>query len=182
MYNASLKLDYQTDFGTFTAITAYDDLKELLTGDNFNFVPPQESLINFFPIGQIIRSLTGDGFADLSQTQYLETDSWSQEIRFTSPSENRLRWIVGAYGITTYRYISTGNQVDRATACSTSRRRRAFRCSSTPRTPALSSVCWWILRTTWPGPCSVRWPMTSPRERSWPSRCATTRTTARTPR
>jgi iron complex outermembrane recepter protein len=113
MYTVSLKLDYETDAGTFTAITAYDDLEELLTGDNFNFVPPQESLINFFPIGAIIQSLTGDGFADLSQTQYLETDAWSQEIRFTSPAENQLRWIAGAYVISTDRYISTGNQIDR---------------------------------------------------------------------
>ena len=113
MYTASLKLDYETDAGTITSITAYDDLEELLTGDNFNFVPPEESLINFFPIGGIIQSLTGDGFADLSQTQYLETDAWSQEIRFTSPAENRLRWIAGAYVISTDRYISTGNQVDR---------------------------------------------------------------------
>ncbi len=113
MYSASLKLDYEADFGTFTSITAYDDLEELLTGDNFNFVPPEESLINFFPIGAIIQSLTGDGFADLSQSQYLETDSWSQELRFTSPAEDRLRWIAGAYVIATDRYISTGNQVDR---------------------------------------------------------------------
>lgn len=113
MYTASLKLDYDTGAGTFTSITAYDDLDELLTGDNFNFVPPQESLINFFPIGGIIQSLTGDGFADLSQSQYLETDAWSQEIRFTSPAEDRLRWIAGGYVISTDRFISTGNQVDR---------------------------------------------------------------------
>ncbi|HEX7034955.1 MAG TPA: TonB-dependent receptor [Pseudomonadales bacterium] len=113
MYTVSLKLDYATDFGTFTSITAYDDLEELLTGDNFNFVPPQESLINFFPIGITIAQLTGDGFADLSQSQYLETDSWSQEIRFISPAEERFRWIAGAYVISTDRFISTGNQVDR---------------------------------------------------------------------
>jgi iron complex outermembrane recepter protein len=113
MYTVSLKLDYETPWGTFTSITAYDDLEELLTGDQFNFVPREESLINFFPIGAIIRDLTGDPFADLSQTQYLETDAWSQEIRFTSPAEDRLRWIAGAYVISTDRFISTGNQVDR---------------------------------------------------------------------
>lgn len=126
MYTVSLKLDFETDHGTFTSITAYDDLQELLTGDNFNFVPPEESLINFFPIGQIIRDLTGDGFADLSQSQYLETDAWSQEIRFTSPTENRLRWIAGAYVIATDRYISTGNQVDRGNG--------VFDVKKTPRT------------------------------------------------
>lgn len=111
--NTSLKLEWAGSAGTFTSITAYDDLEELLTGDNFNFVPPEESLINFFPIGGIIQGLTGDGFADLSQTQYLETDSISQEFRYISPAEERFRWIVGAYGIATDRFISTGNQVDR---------------------------------------------------------------------
>ncbi len=112
-FTSSLKLEWYQDYGTFTSITAYDDLEELLTGDQFNFVPREESLINFFPIGPIIRDLTGDEFADLSQTQFLDTDSWSQEFRFISPAEDRLRWIVGAYAIWTDRYISTGNQVDR---------------------------------------------------------------------
>ena len=113
IYNASLKLEWSGDYGTFTSITAYDDLEELLTGDQFNFVPRDESLINFFPIGPVITGLTGDPVADLSQTQFLETDSWSQEFRFISPADARLRWIVGAYAIGTDRFISTGNQVDR---------------------------------------------------------------------
>ena len=40
-------------------------------------------------------------------------ESVSQEIRFASPADDRLRWIVGAYAIATDRYISTGNQIDR---------------------------------------------------------------------
>lgn len=113
IYNFSLKLEWALDAGTFTSITAYDDLEELLTGDQFNFVPRDESLINFFPIGPIITALTGDPVADLSQTQFLDSDSWSQEFRFISPSEERFRWIAGVYAIATDRYISTGNQVDR---------------------------------------------------------------------
>ena len=76
-------------------------------------MPREESLINFFPIGPIIQDITGDEFADLSQTQYLESEAWSQEFRFISPAEERFRYIVGAYAIATDRYISTGNQVDR---------------------------------------------------------------------
>ena len=113
IFNTSLKLEWASDVGTFTSITAYDDLDELLTGDQFNFVPREESLINFFPIGPIITALTGDPVADLSQTQYLEADSISQEVRFISPAEERFRWIAGAYVISTDRYISTGNQIDR---------------------------------------------------------------------
>jgi iron complex outermembrane receptor protein len=113
IFNASLRLQWSGNAGTFTSITAYDDLEELLTGDQFNFVPRAESLINFFPIGPVITGITGDPVADLSQTQYLESDAISQEFRFVSPADNDFRWIAGAYFISTDRYISTGNQVDR---------------------------------------------------------------------
>ncbi|MEX2523418.1 MAG: TonB-dependent receptor [Gammaproteobacteria bacterium] len=124
MYNLSLKMDYDTDYGTFTSITSYDDLEELLTGDQFNFVPRPESFAEFaanFPVlagdpggfFAFMKGLTGDQFIDMSQTQFLDVQAWSQEFRFTSPAENRFRWIVGAYMIGTDRYISTGNQVDR---------------------------------------------------------------------
>jgi iron complex outermembrane receptor protein len=113
MWGMSLKLDFETSFGTFTSITAYDDLEELLTGDQFDFLPREESFFNFDAFGGFIKFLTGDPITDLSQNQYLEVEAWSQEIRFTSPAENRLRWIAGAYFIATDRYISTGNQIDR---------------------------------------------------------------------
>jgi iron complex outermembrane receptor protein len=111
--SASLKLEWSNDFGTLTAITAYDDMDELLSGDQFNFVPREESFFNFDDFGGFIKSLTGDDVTDLSQNQYLEVESISQEVRFTSPGEDRMRWIAGAYVIATDRYISTGNQIDR---------------------------------------------------------------------
>lgn len=111
--SSSLKLEWVSDAGTLTAISAYDDVDELLTGDNFSFLPREESFFNFDPFGGFIKFLTGDEFTDLSQNQYLEVESFSQEIRFASPAENRLRWIAGAYAIATERYISTGNQIDR---------------------------------------------------------------------
>ena len=117
MYNASLKLDYENDYGTFTSITSYDDLEELLTGDQFDMLPRNISFLNADPsiaaFKGLLQFLTGDTVVDLSQTQFLDTSSWSQEFRFTSPSNNRLRWIAGAYFIATDRYISTGNQLDR---------------------------------------------------------------------
>lgn len=111
----SLKLEWDNDYGTFTSITAYDDLEELLTGDQFSFLPRERSFLNLDQsgFGDFIRFLTGDNVVDLSQTQFLDTSSWSQEFRFISPTENRFRWIAGAYGIWTDRYISTGNQIDR---------------------------------------------------------------------
>ncbi len=111
----SVKLEWQGDYGSFSSITAYDDLQELLTGDQFTFLPREESFLNLDTsgFGDFIRFLTGDAVVDLSQTQFLDTDSWSQEFRFVSPTDRRLRWIAGVYGISTDRYISTGNQIDR---------------------------------------------------------------------
>ncbi|HWM27942.1 MAG TPA: TonB-dependent receptor [Woeseiaceae bacterium] len=111
----SLKLEWQGDYGSFTSITAYDQLEELLTGDQFSFLPPEESFLNLDTsgFGDFIRFLTGDAVVDLSQTQFLDTDSWSQEFRFVSPTERRFRYIFGVYGIATDRFISTGNQIDR---------------------------------------------------------------------
>jgi iron complex outermembrane receptor protein len=116
MWGFSLKLDFDTSFGTLTSITAYDDLEELLTGDQYDFLPRAESWLNgpfTGGFGESIKSLTGDEIVDLSQTQFLDVEAWSQELRFTSPSENRVRWILGGYFIATDRYISTGNQIDR---------------------------------------------------------------------
>jgi iron complex outermembrane receptor protein len=102
MYGASLKLDWKWDAGTLTSISAYDTLDELLTGDQFDFLPITQSvLFRFFG-------------SDQAQHQFLDTSSWSQELRFTSQSENRLRYIVGAYAISTDRFISTGNVFDLA--------------------------------------------------------------------
>jgi iron complex outermembrane recepter protein len=100
MYGASLKLDWSGSWGTITSVTAYDKLEEILTGDQFNFLPIEESvLFQFF-------------LADQAQHQFLDVDAVSQELRFTSPSERRARWIFGAYAISTDRYISTGNVID----------------------------------------------------------------------
>lgn len=100
MNGVSLKLDFDTAIGTLTSITAYDSLEEILTGDQFNFLPIEESVLVQF------------GFFDQAQHQWLDVSAWSQELRLTSASDQRLRWIAGAYFIATDRFISTGNVFD----------------------------------------------------------------------
>jgi iron complex outermembrane receptor protein len=103
MYGVSLKLDYDVGFANLTTVTAYDSLDELLTGDQFNFLPiPQSVLFQVFG-------------SDQAQHQFLDVSAVSQEIRLTSPANQRLRWIAGAYGIWTDRFISTGNVFDLGT-------------------------------------------------------------------
>jgi iron complex outermembrane receptor protein len=100
LFSTSMKLDYETDYGTLTSITAYDTLDEILTGDQFDFLPVEESVLYAF-FG-----------ADQAQHQWLDVSAVSQELRFTSPSDQPLRWISGLYLIQTDRFISTGNVFD----------------------------------------------------------------------
>ena len=111
LMNISLKMDYDTDFGTFTSITSYDELEEILTGDAFDFLPSDESFnVNFLSVN--ILNLPRGSIPDFNQSQYLDVESISQEFRFTSPDDSRFRWIAGGYFIATERFISTGNMVD----------------------------------------------------------------------
>ena len=100
LYNATLRVSYAGDGGTITSTTSYDKVTEILTGDAFNFLPIPDSLFfQFF------------GF-DLNQSQYLDVEAWSQEVRYESPADKPLQVIAGAYAIGTKRYISTGNMID----------------------------------------------------------------------
>ncbi len=103
MFGTSLKLDYVTRLGTLTSITAYDWFDELLTGDQFDFLPiPESVLFRFFG-------------ADQAQHQFLDVNAVSEALHFASPAARRVRWIVGGYAIATDRFISTGNVFDLGT-------------------------------------------------------------------
>ncbi len=103
LLNTSLKLDFGAGEGTLTSVTHYNSTEEILTGDAFDFRPAANSLFNAIL-----------GF-DLNQSQFLDIESYSQEIRYTSPSDRSVRWIAGAYYVHTDRFISTGNMVDDGT-------------------------------------------------------------------
>ncbi len=103
VYTGSLKLDFETAAGTLTSVSAYNNTREILTGDAYDF-RPRDSAVFTFIYG-----------TDLNQSQFLDIDSFSQELRFTSPSEGRVRWIGGAYFVHTNRFISTGNMQDLGT-------------------------------------------------------------------
>jgi iron complex outermembrane recepter protein len=100
LMNLSLKMDWELENGTFTSISSYDTMEEVLTGDAFDFIPIAESIGVAF------------GFPDQNQSQYFDVEAWSQEFRFTSPSEDRFRWIAGTYFVGTERFVSTGAMVD----------------------------------------------------------------------
>ncbi len=96
IYDVSLKMDYVTDAGTFTSISAYNQTKEILTGDSYDFLPADNSLYTRSTATTRTRaSFSGRGL--------------HPGVQFTSPSERRFRWIAGAQVFGTKRFISTGN-------------------------------------------------------------------------
>lgn len=78
-WDATLKVDYETDFATFTSITAYNRLDQYFGSDSPPYIPD-----------------TGDPAATIQQYTYLDKN-FSQEVRLTSPSDQRFRWQAGFY-------------------------------------------------------------------------------------
>lgn len=109
IYNLSAKIEYEGDNAVFTSVTSYDTLQEIITGDAFDFQPIPDSF--FFNLFEFLFG-PGNGF-DLNQSQFLDVEAFSQEIRLASPDDGRrFNWMVGGYLIDTKRFISTGNLID----------------------------------------------------------------------
>jgi iron complex outermembrane receptor protein len=96
IYDAALKLSYNTGGGTLSSITGYSTVWEILTGDGYSFDPFGQSKIGF----------------DFGQAQFLTARTLTQELRYTSSATERFRWIAGGEIFYTQRYISTGNMWD----------------------------------------------------------------------
>jgi iron complex outermembrane receptor protein len=109
IYNLALKIEYAGDNAVLTSVSSYDTVKEVLTGDAFDFKPIPQSF--FFNLFEFLFG-PGNGF-DLNQSQYLNVKAFSQEVRLASPEDGRaFNWMVGGYLIDTTRFISTGNMID----------------------------------------------------------------------
>ncbi len=108
--DAALKLDWQLGYGTLTSVSDYDQTKEIDTGDAYDFRPVTTSVV--YALTAAIPPALGGPF-DESQSQFIRVRAWSQELRFTSPTESPFKWIAGAYFVHTERFVSTGNLADR---------------------------------------------------------------------
>ena len=114
--DTALKLDWTLGYGTFTAISDYDQTKEIDTGDAYDFRPVTTSIVyNVYTAGIPVNPAdpSNSGPFDESQSQFIRVRAWSQELRFTSPTDAPLKWIAGGYFVHTERFVSTGNLVDR---------------------------------------------------------------------
>ena len=97
----ALKLDWDLGEGTVSFITAKDSLEEILGGDQFPYSRASSANSPF-----------GPNVFDGTQTQYLDVDASSYELRLTSADDQDFRWIAGMYYLQTDRYISSSTGLD----------------------------------------------------------------------
>ena len=102
----TFKLDYVFDSATLTAITNSTSLKEVYFGD-LDFSNPQ-GLGGFQGL-----------FGELRQSQDLDVELFSQEIRLVSNSDSNLKWIIGGFYIQTDRQLTTTAGCDDDPSCAT---------------------------------------------------------------
>jgi iron complex outermembrane recepter protein len=109
--DTALKLDFNPGYGTFTSVMDYNQTKEIDTGDAYDFRPVTSSIVyGLFTAG--VPGFLGGPF-DESQSQFVRARTWSEDLRFTSPSGRSFTWIFGGYFLHKERFISTDNIVDR---------------------------------------------------------------------
>lgn len=90
----TFKLDWTTDAGALMYIAGYTDIEEDYFGD-LDFCNPVDCPAGFF------------GFGQVDQTQDLQVELLSHELRWTSPDDQRLRWAAGAFLVDTDRSLTT---------------------------------------------------------------------------
>ncbi len=128
----SLKVDVDTPIGTLTSTTAYSNVQHVVAFDGYDYSDNRQCYL--FGFGLVSDALVNcanprtlalgpsgnpDGadaqFPAPYNTTFQDNDitNWSQEIRLTSPSDQRLRYIFGAYFLWRDRSLVTGTNEDR---------------------------------------------------------------------
>jgi iron complex outermembrane receptor protein len=90
IYELSLRASYAVNFGTFTSITAFDKI---------DFSMFQDLDFSQFELATV-------------PVQVRTTRGYSQELRFTSPDNKPLRYILGVYYQNTNRFLNTFASID----------------------------------------------------------------------
>ena len=99
----SLRVKADLGFAELALTSAYDTITQSSRGDQFPYTAA--SSINPAPPFP---------FFDGTQTQFVDVETFSQEVRLTSTDDNDLRWMIGGYYLSTDRFISstTGDDLE----------------------------------------------------------------------
>lgn len=84
---ASATVDYEMDWATFTLASSYQEFQQPAVLDLTAFFGPIVDGILGVPVG------TNETLLD----SVISTDRWAHEIRLTSPNNEKLEWLAGAY-------------------------------------------------------------------------------------
>jgi iron complex outermembrane receptor protein len=104
--NLSAKFDWAVGSGTLTSITSFDELDHVTAAEQFAYYPfvqVQGTTDPLHPAGVLVPAFAaplaapGGTGQNLTFGQNRFHDSFSQELRFTSPDDRPLRWIGGVY-------------------------------------------------------------------------------------
>ena len=98
MADFALLVNWDTAVGTVISTTSYTDIETWSDSDQFPYTNARSSPALF--------GLDG------TQTGFFDVSAFSQELRLTSPSDQRLRWEVGAYYLDWERFVSLSTGVD----------------------------------------------------------------------
>ena len=121
-YGFSLKIEKDFDFATLTSVSSYDNITTLTRADQF-------------PYTELANGIDAVPFGDGTQTQFTDIDGFSQELRLTSPGDQRFRWQVGAYYLSFDRFIASTTGIDNGRGIRPVRRQPFF---DDPNNPTVS--------------------------------------------
>lgn len=92
----SLRVNIDLDFADLRSVTAYDNIRQFTFSDQFPYTT-----------ASTITPAPPFPFADGIQSQFIDVEAFSQELRLTSKSDSALRWMVGGYYVSTNRFINS---------------------------------------------------------------------------
>ena len=92
----SLRIAIDLGFGEFKSISAYDHITQSTGSDQFPYTAASQ-----------ITPSPAFPFYDATQSQFFDVETFSQELRLTSNSDQAFRWMVGGYYLDTSRFTSS---------------------------------------------------------------------------
>lgn len=92
----SLRVNFDLGFADLKFISAYDKITQSTGSDQFPYTAASQ-----------ITPSPAFPFFDATQSQFFDVETFSQEVRLTSKSDQTFRWMVGGYYLDTSRFVSS---------------------------------------------------------------------------
>lgn len=92
----SLRVNFDLGFGDLKLVSAYDNITQSTGSDQFPYTAASQ-----------ITPSPAFPFFDGTQSQFFAVETFSQEVRLTSKSDQTFRWMVGGYYLDTNRFVSS---------------------------------------------------------------------------